>query len=137
MKPRNPERPDGEHEKSVSKEREDALWLLLDFDNHIRCPAGALMNSTSPEEQAELWKIVEQIVYPIPTPEELYADTERWGPNYLPTLLRGAPAEIAKLNEIVGRINNAIKAKELEDYRASVNEGRSVIESAFQSMQRK
>jgi len=137
MKPRNPEQPEDEHEKNVSKEREDALWLLLDFDNHIKCPVSALMNSTSSEEQSELWKFVEQTVYPIPTPEELYAQTERWGANYLPTLLRGAPAEIAKLNEIVGRINNAIKTKDIETYRASVNEGRSVIESAFQSMQRK
>ena len=110
----------------MSKECVDALFGLLDFFHEFDFNF-MLHNLRTPEEEVDFWKHA----VPLQTIEERYSDTERFG-NWLPKILRGAPDEVVKLDDIVRKMNVAIETKDRNAYMTLREQGRAILESVRQ-----
>lgn len=82
------------------------------------------------EEIEAFWQLFETgwLKYPMPTPEELYSDTERFGAGALQLLLDGVPDKMAELNKLIEQINVAIKARDLKKYKELITQAMLVID---------
>lgn len=108
--------------------RKEALAFLFDYKQQLR--GGFERNPKTPEEELAFWQLFDTgwLKYPMPTPEELYSDTERFGKDTLQMLLDGVPDKMADLSQIVSQINVAIKAKNLHEYKKLINKAMFIIE---------